>query len=316
MADGKITGQELADGLAIANASLTGTPTAPTASVDTSTTQLATTAFVTNQASASAPVMDGTVAIGTSKRYARADHVHPTDTSREPSIYQNAGARNSIYRGKYLGSSVTAAQYAEISAGTFADMYIGDYWTIGGVNYRIAAFNYFLRCGDTDFNTNHITLVPDAPLYNAQMNTSNITTGAYVGSAMRVSNLASAIATIGSAFSGHVKTHRQLLANATSGGKASGWAWYDASVEIMNEVMVHGCSAWGESLLNNGFQTGTSKTQLPLFALRPDMISNRNTFWLRDVADSVLFAFVGYGGDAHFSYASGSLGVRPAFSLS
>ena len=230
--------------------------------------------------------------------------------------YNNAGSHNSIYRGKYLGSSVTAAQYAEISAGTFADMYIGDYWTIGGVNYRIAAFNYFLRCGDTDFNTNHITLVPDAPLYNAQMNTSNITTGAYVGSAMRVSNLASAIATIGSAFSGHVKTHRQLLANATSGGKASGWAWYDASVEIMNEVMVYGCSAWGESLLNNGFQTGTSKTQLPLFALRPDMISNRNTFWLRDVADSVNFAFVTYDGFAIAIIASYSLGVRPAFSIS
>lgn len=316
MADGKITGQELADGLAIANASLTGISTAPTAAADTNTTQIATTAFVVGQAGSSTPLVSGTASVGTSKKYSREDHAHPTDTSREPSIYQNAGARNSIYRGKYLGSSVTAAQYAEISAGTFADMYIGDYWTIDGVNYRIAAFNYFLRCGDTDFNTNHITLVPDAPLYNAQMNTSNITTGAYVGSAMRVSNLASAIATIGSAFSGHVKTHRQLLANATSGGKASGWAWYDASVEIMNEVMVYGCSAWGESLLNNGFQTGTSKTQLPLFALRPDMISNRNTFWLRDVADSVGFAGVGGDGYAAILAASFSLGVRPAFSIS
>ena len=229
--------------------------------------------------------------------------------------YNNAGSHNAIYRGKYLGSSVTAAQYAEISAGTFADMYIGDYLTIGGVNYRIAAFNYFLRCGDTDFYTNHITLVPDAPLYTAQMNTSNITTGAYGGSAMRVSNLASAIATIGSAFSGHVKTHRQLLANATSGGKASGWVWYDASVEIMNEVMVYGCSAWGGSTMNNGFQTRTSKSQLPLFAHRPDMISNRNTFWLRDVADSAGFAHVGFEGNASYTAASNSFGVRPAFCI-
>lgn len=64
----------------------TGTPAAPTAAVDTSTTQLATTAFVTGQASATAPGMDGAAAVGTSKKYARSDHVHPTDTSRAPLI--------------------------------------------------------------------------------------------------------------------------------------------------------------------------------------------------------------------------------------
>lgn len=68
----------------LASPALTGTPTAPTAAVDTSTTQVATTAFVTNQAADTASPMDGTAAIGTSKRYARQDHVHPTDTSRAP----------------------------------------------------------------------------------------------------------------------------------------------------------------------------------------------------------------------------------------
>jgi len=66
----------------IASPALTGTPTAPTAGVDTSTTQVATTAFVLGQAGTTAPVMNGTAGIGSSKRYARADHVHPADTSR------------------------------------------------------------------------------------------------------------------------------------------------------------------------------------------------------------------------------------------
>ncbi len=66
----------------LASPALTGVPTAPTASVDTSTTQVATTAFVINQASATTPAADGTAAVGSSKRYARADHVHPTDTTR------------------------------------------------------------------------------------------------------------------------------------------------------------------------------------------------------------------------------------------
>ena len=68
----------------LASPALTGAPTAPTAAVDTSTTQVATTAFVTSQASATTPIVDGTAAVGSSKRYARADHVHPTDATRAP----------------------------------------------------------------------------------------------------------------------------------------------------------------------------------------------------------------------------------------
>jgi hypothetical protein len=68
----------------LASPALTGVPTAPTAAVGTSTTQLATTAFVTGQASTTTPNMDGTAAIGTSTSFARADHVHASDTSRAP----------------------------------------------------------------------------------------------------------------------------------------------------------------------------------------------------------------------------------------
>lgn len=70
----------------LASPALTGTPTAPTAAVNTNTTQIATTAFVLGQANSTAGTiaMDGTQAAGTSNLYARADHVHPTDTSRAP----------------------------------------------------------------------------------------------------------------------------------------------------------------------------------------------------------------------------------------
>ncbi len=68
----------------LASPTLTGTPLSTTAAADTNTTQIATTAYVVGQASSSAPVMDGTAAVGTSLKYARADHVHATDTSRAP----------------------------------------------------------------------------------------------------------------------------------------------------------------------------------------------------------------------------------------
>lgn len=68
----------------LAGPALTGVPTAPTAAADTNTTQVATTAFVLGQAGSSSPVINGTAAAGTSPRYSRQDHVHPTDTSRAP----------------------------------------------------------------------------------------------------------------------------------------------------------------------------------------------------------------------------------------
>ena len=71
----------------LASPALTGTPTVPTAAVDTSTTQAASTAFVLGQASAAGdrtPAADGTAARGSSTHFVRADHIHPTDTSRAP----------------------------------------------------------------------------------------------------------------------------------------------------------------------------------------------------------------------------------------
>lgn len=63
---------------------LSGTPLSTTAAADTNTTQIATTAFVIGQAGSSNPIMNGSVDVGTSLKYARQDHVHPTDTSRAP----------------------------------------------------------------------------------------------------------------------------------------------------------------------------------------------------------------------------------------
>lgn len=61
-----------------------GTTVVPTKAVDNNTAEAASTAYVIGQASAVVPLVNGAAAIGTSTRYARADHVHPTDTSRAP----------------------------------------------------------------------------------------------------------------------------------------------------------------------------------------------------------------------------------------
>lgn len=232
--------------------------------------------------------------------------------------YDNAGAHNSIYRGKNLGTTVTEEQWEAISSGTFTDLYIGDYWVIGGVNWRIAAFDYYLNCGDTSFTKHHAVIVPDTCLYNAQMNTTNVTTGAYKGSAMYMANLEQAKSTINSAFgSSHVLSHRIYLSNATSNGRASAGEWTDSTVDLMCEHMVYGSGIFspvsdGSSVPNN---YRVEKGQLPLFALEPSRICNRATWWLRDVITAANFAGVGSGGNADCSVASNSRGVRPAFCI-
>ena len=229
-----------------------------------------------------------------------------------------AGAHNAIYRGKSLGSAVTEAQWAAIKAGTFEDMYIGDYWTIGGVTYRIAAFNYYHNTGDTVCTKNHITLVPDANMYTHVMNDTNITTGAYVGSKMYTEGLTQAKTTINSAFGeAHILNHRQYLQNAVTDGYTSGGSWYDSTVELMTEQNVYGGKIFGNQLNGTALPNSytVDKSQYPLFAFRPDMISNRAWFWLRDVVSASYFAGVGGIGDAGYYYASGAGGVRPAFSI-
>jgi hypothetical protein len=97
---------------ALASPTFTGTPAAPTAAVDTNTTQLATTAFVVGQASSSLPLINGTATVGTSLRYSRGDHIHPTDTSRMTAT----GPVFSAYR--YAAQAIPNATWTKIQINT------------------------------------------------------------------------------------------------------------------------------------------------------------------------------------------------------
>ena len=267
---------------------------------------------------------DGTTSIGDVTQYAQVgDNYGAADINLLNAIVNTlnapgAGPHNSIYRGKFLGNSVTGEQYAAIADGSFTDMYLGDYWTIGGVTYRIAAFDYYLRVGDIDLITHHVTLVPDASMYTGGMDTTNVTTGGYYGSAMYTTGLAQAKTTINAAFgAAHILIHRQYLTNAVTNGRPSGGSWYDSTVELMTEQNVYGGKVFAP--VSDGTTVPAlytiDKSQYPLFTFRPDMISNRQTFWLRDVVSAATFAFVNAGGDAGCLSASATLGVRPAFSI-
>ena len=235
-------------------------------------------------------------------------------------IPKNAGAHNAIYRGKDITDLFYNGTLSkQISAGTFDDIFIGDY-IIGktsGRKYLVADINYRLHCGNMECTKPHVLMIPERIMGTAQMNGSHVTTGGYVGSKMYTTNLAQFKTVIQNDFgSGHILNHRELLTNAVTDGKSSRWAWYDSTIELMNESMVYGHNVWGS---HHGYETGIDKSQLSLFKHKPDLIvtlndaGSRDWYWLRDVVSSSNFAIVCDHGLSDNSSAGNSRGVRPAF---
>ena len=225
---------------------------------------------------------------------------------------------NAYPRCKYLGTSITDAQNTAIKNRTYDDLFIGDYWTINGVNWRIVAIDYYYNVGDTNFDKGNIIVMPDTVLYGAQMNETNTTAGAYAGSLMRTQNLNNARTIAQNAFGSHLANHRIILPNSVDTSGPNSWSWYDSDgVELPNEVQIYGTRIWGSAL--KGWDAGTQKQQFPLLALAPQFVNIRQNYWLQDVSSysvSSYFAFVNGAGLANNAPASSYFGVRPSATLS
>ena len=251
----------------------------------------------------------------------------------------NAGFHNSVFRGKYLGSSYTTDQHNAIVAGTFDDLYIGDYWTIGGIDYVICHFDYYYRCSDVDINYHHIVVMPRGVMTGLsvtktsaetsdgyyQWNETNTTSGGYIASRMRTVIMPACDTKVKAAFdSSYVKTISELYPTShdSTSGRATGWGWTstDLACDLCNETMVYGAQVW--SISNDGrpgYEVGFDKWQLAIFRLYPafaTMDGDRAAWWLRSVTSATGVAFVSTGGIASDYSASAAYGVRPRFLLS
>lgn len=222
-----------------------------------------------------------------------------------------------IFRGKNLGNVLTAKQKTAIQNGTFDDLWLGDYWVINGITWRIVDINYWLNCGDTPFTKNHIVVMPDDNLgENKRMNTTNTTSGGYIGSLMRVSNMNDAKTMCTAAFGANILSHREYLVNAVGNGRPSGGVWLDSTIELPNECMIYGHPHFAPACdgTTTPYIYTVDKTQLSLFAVAPKFITTRHDYWLRDVVSAANFAGVLFNGNTYEYYASYStVGVRPVF---
>ena len=261
----------------------------------------------------------------------------------DPLLVHNSGAHNALCRGKNLGvfsdaqsAAIRSGAFAGTFGGVYADIYGADYWVFSNIPYtyldendeeksstysgtmRVADCDYHLRSGDSDLTAHHVVVVPDTNMFTAPMNATNITEGGYVGSKMRTVYLRRAEAIFKACFGeDHVLKHREYLVNAVANGRASAGAWCDSFVELMDERMVYGSLIFDSASTDGGdtipHRYSVSCKQLSLFRHRPDLISNRQWYWLRNVVSAACFACVcdsGYCPCNIASYAGG--GVRPA----
>ena len=227
-----------------------------------------------------------------------------------------------IFRGKNLGDVVTSPQKVAIQSGTFEDLWLGDYWQIGGINWRIADFDYWYNRGDTPLLSHHLVIVPETTLGTAKMNDTSTTTGGYTGSKMYTTNLATAKSTIQTAFGESILSHREYLINTVTSGYPSAGAWADSEIDLMNEPMVYGSYVYtpasdGTNIVK---RYTNSQSQLALFAVAPKFINQTSTgqrigYWLRDVASDQRFARVTDYGPVTDTAASLDYPIRPAFAI-
>lgn len=218
-------------------------------------------------------------------------------------LQSGAAAHNAIYCGKYLGDAVTAEQAAAIADGSFEDLFIGDYWTMGGVNYRIADFDYWYHTGFPEASRvekHHAVIVPDTTLATGQMNGSNTTSGGYRNSLMK-STMNDTISALPPEIRSRLLVHNALLDGA----------WTEISVDPMNEIMVYGCYILAD---NSNKQTSENR-QLSLFRMSPQARYAGGNYWLRNYANAAEFTLVSYYGDASKDAATSTYGIRPVFAI-
>ena len=235
-------------------------------------------------------------------------------------------AGRTVWQADTDDTPLTAEQISAIKAGTFENINVEYSWTFTNVPYtyldknnatvsstysgtmRVADCDYYLNTGDTPLRTHHVVVVPDRNLFNAQMDSSNTTEGDYVGSEMRTTSLRRAEAIFKACFGEkHVLKHREFLVNTVSSGSESSGAWYDSTVELMDERMV-----WGTAEYANTSLTSVSNRQLTLFKNNSGYITTGEWYWLRNVASGSGFALVNSRGSRYLTSANLSDGVRPA----
>lgn len=221
---------------------------------------------------------------------------------------------NVVYRGKNLGSAMTNAQYNQVKAGTFNDLYLGDYWTISGHNWRIMHFDYF--GGSSSVPGHHIVLMPDDVLGTGSMMSTDVNSSGITGTTWFKTDRITEETAISQAFPSKTISHTRFGSSVTNENGVSSVSTINVTAMLPSEMMVFG-SEITSAASSNTEQAIESSTHM----LNAIMLNSRlqaptpvAKAWLADPAGTTGFAGVSDGTIFATRYPSTTVaGYRPYF---
>lgn len=229
----------------------------------------------------------------------------------------NAGIHNSIWRGDHLGTTLSTDQQAAIRNGTFKGIYVGDYWTIWGVQWRVAGFDYWRNIGPSAWDRPHMILIPDTSLVKAPWGTGSTSDG-YMGSLLfkKAPAISSTIDRLRAMFGSNLNSPWHRVSNGAEDGLVTSWAWEGTSqAALLTERMLFGqpVQSYAQSYTQRRYDFSVAaQGQLPMFRLNPQFITSaKEAIWLQDIANASSAFFLDSTGIVNAAPVTYSYGVRP-----
>lgn len=276
--------------------------------------------------------VNGDVGVTLGNKIVGLDSRLTTMESQPDAVFKSLDActemHRNMFRGKNLGKSVSEAQWAAIRNGTFTDLWVGDFWTIGDNVWRIADIDYWFTSYNLGDNVwHHAVIVPDMAIDESFP--------AFAGNDIRGGLLASnffnnnpqfasiksvALNAFGSENVYPINDSVWTSIVTDNGAAIASTADRQWTLYIMNEYQVYGHSITGKSGYRNGVPSlgqNTNTTQFSLFRLNPNAIATNPDvgYWLSDPASAGSLSIVQENGRAGSAGAGAQLGIRPAFAI-
>lgn len=242
------------------------------------------------------------------------------------------------YRGKNLGSTFTEEQKQAISDGTFDDLYLGDYWSIDGRNYRIADINHFPL-----ISKNHLCIISDDPLGSCKSNESGTSYDTFLNSTLYKTLETTILNIVKNAF-GEDNLNDIKAYNFGGFDKSTGLpvsvSYYESKLRLPTSSELFGFPISSRVMWSSKYVVGDgsnhlngSYNQLAIFKEDPDYIQHNAHLWANKsswIGDSVFvntstsnfnqWAYMFDPGEKFIGLSTASLtwefSVRPIFALS
>ena len=134
------------------------------------------------------------------------------------------------------------------------------------------------------------------------MNENDTTSGGFANTKLYKTLMPSIQKKLESDFGSHLLKFREVVStHVNNSGEPDQAEWRDEKVGIPNEVMIYGTTLNGNSQNSAWYNIGDDNTQLPLFHLNHEEISNHRdaAFWLRDISSTTQFCFASSFGDTN-----------------